>query len=419
MPLESILIIGIVSSACFLLLGLLIGWIINARQLKELKLDIKKITRERDDLKVESAKLEATIEEKQNAMNDKMALLQNAEKQLVQQFENTANKIFEDKTTTFKKFSAEQITQLLTPFREQIDGLHKDVKEASKERHTLGKEIEKIVTETNSLTKALKGDSRQQGDWGEVVLERILENTGLRKGVEYEVQRSYTADDGSRLRPDVIVHLPENRDIIIDSKVSLKAYERYVNTESENERREYQQEHLQSVKRHINQLAGKHYAHIPELRTLDCTLMWIPIESAYFAAVQADHELISLAMSNKVIPVSATSLFSVLKVIEKIWQYENQNTNVKNIIERANQLYDKFVGFIESFDEVGRRLNQAQETFGTAKGRLVSGPGNVIRQIEMLREMGLNPKKRLPGDLVQTSGTLIEHDDSDQDVKED
>ena len=464
MSAEYLLVIVLVSAVTCLLLGIAAGRVIQARQTKtekqKIARELAEITEEKNSLREKNAGLEATIDAgnislaetkeerdhlrkekdtltdeynklknstelqkvqfkaKEEAWEEKIKLLETAEKQLTQQFEITANRIFRNETNAFKESSKEQITQLLTPFREQIDGLHKDVKNASKERHTLSSEIEKIVTETSSLTRALKGDTKQQGDWGEFLLESILENTGLRKGMEYELQSGFTADDGTRQRPDAIIHLPENRDIIIDSKVSLTDYEKYVNAENDSEREIHLSAHVASVKRHIRQLAGKNYEDIPNLRTLDYTLMWLPIESAYFAAVQADNGLISMAMKERVIPVSATTLFAVLKVIEKIWQSERQNTNVKNIIDRANQLYDKFAGFIKAFNEIGASLEQAQISFGKAKGRLESGRGNVMRQFEMLLDLGLNPRnpiKRLPDGPAQTPDTPVEHDDPAQD----
>lgn len=389
---------------------------------------VSELTRERDagraelaELREVSAKLEARLatqtaefDEQRKSLNEKLELLQSAEKQLNQQFENLANRIFETKSENFRKTSTDQLTQLLKPFREQIDGLHKDVREASKERYTLGKEIERIVTETNALTNALKGDSKRQGDWGELVLERILENSGLRRGEEYEVQSSFTTDDNERLRPDVIVHLPEQRDIVIDSKVSLTAYERYVNGDDDTERAVQLKAHVQSMRRHIEQLAGKRYDHIAAIRTLDYTLMWVPIEPAYFAAMQADPALVNLGMEKRVIPICATTLFAVLKTIERIWQYERQTGNVQDIIKRASNLYDKFVNFTEAMDKIGTHLERAQGSYRDARGRLLDGPGNVVRQIEQLREMGLTPKKRLPEDWVGKAGALEAPDESGQ-----
>lgn len=365
-------------------------------------------------LETKLQKQAAEFEEQRKAMDEKLALLDNAEKQLNQQFENLANRIFETKSESFRKTSSEQLSHLLKPFRDQIDNLHRDVREAGKERHTLRTQIEKIVTEANALTNALKGDSRRQGAWGELVLERILENSGLRRGEEYEVQASYTGEDGKRLRPDVIVHLPEERDIVIDSKVSLTAYERHVNADDETERAAQLKAHVQSVRSHVEQLAAKRYDHIKAIRTLDYTLMWIPIEPAYFAAMQAEPALFESALARRVLPVTATTLFAVLKTIERIWQYERQNRNVQSIVNRASSLYDKFVNFTDAMDKLGSHLERAQKSYGDARGRLLEGPGNVVRQIEQLREMGLTPKKRLPADWVQTAGALSADKNGDE-----
>ncbi len=373
---------------------------------------LMELRQEHSRLKAEMATRTAEFEGQRKSLDEKIELLQNAEKQLNQQFENLANRIFENKSENFRKTSADQLTQLLKPFREQIDGLHKDVRDAAKERHTLGREIGRIVTETNALTNALKGDSKRQGDWGELVLERILEHSGLRRGEEYEVQSSYTDEDGGRLRPDVIVHLPEGRDIVIDSKVSLTAYERYVNGEDDAERGIHLKAHVQSLRRHIEELAGKRYDHIAAIRTLDYTLMWVPIEPAYFAAMQAEPGLMTMAMERRVIPICPTTLFAVLKTIERVWQYERQNNNVQKIIDRAGKLYDKFVNFTEAMDRLGTSLDRAQSSYRDARGRVLDGPGNVVRQIEQLREMGLTPKKRLSDEWMTQAGALEEPDQS-------
>ncbi len=347
-----------------------------------------------------------TIEfhERRKALDGQLELVKDAERQLTQQFENMANRIFNTKSDSFRRSSAEQITSLLKPFREQIDGLHRDVREASKERHTLGKEIERIVTETNALTQALRGDSKTQGDWGELVLERLLEQSGLRRGVEYEIQSTVTDEQGRRMRPDVILHLPDKRDVVLDSKVSLTAYERYANSENPEQRAAHLKAHVQSVRRHMDALAEKRYDHARQIRSLDYTLMWVPIEPAYFAVMQAEPGLVSQAMEKRVIPVCATTLLAVLKTIERVWQYEHQSQNVERVVDRAGLLYDKFVGFVEALDGVGEGLKKAEENYEIARNRLVSGPGNLIRQTEKLREMGVSARKALPQDLVDEAG---------------
>lgn len=356
---------------------------------------------------------EARFGAERQGLNEKIELLQQAEKKLSEQFENIANRIFDAKSEQFRNLSADQLQNLLKPFREQVEGLHKDVREASKERHTLGEQIKNIVSETSALTNALKNDSKVQGDWGEMVLERILEHSGLRKGEEYELQPSYSGEGNTRQRPDVVIHLPEQREIVIDAKVSLTAYERYVNSDDASQREAELRAHVQSLRRHIDELAGKRYDHIKEIHTLDYTLMWVPIEPAYFAAMQAEPGLVNIAMQKRVIPVCATTLFAVLKTIERIWQYERQNNNVQAIIDRASSLYDKFVNFTEAMDQIGTHLGRAQSSYSDARKRLLDGSGNVVRQIEQLRDMGLSPKKRLPGDWTAT----VSEADTDNDSK--
>lgn len=374
------------------------------QELEAYKQEASRLGHEVSSLQADLRSQEASFAEERKSLNEKLELLQQAEKKLTEQFENIANRIFDSKSEQFRKASADQLKNLLTPFREQVEGLHKDVREASKERHTLGEQIKNIVSETSALTNALKGDSKRQGDWGEMVLERILENSGLRKGEEYEVQTSYACEDSSRLRPDVIIHLPEQREIVIDSKVSLTAYERYSNSDDANERDLHLKAHVQSLRRHIDDLAGKRYDHIKSIHTLDYTLMWVPLEPAYFAAMQEDPALVNLAMQKRVIPVCATTLFAVLKTIERIWQYERQNSNVQAIIDRASNLYDKFRNFTEAMDQIGTHIDRASNSYSDARKRLLDGPGNVVRQIEQLREMGLTPKKRLSPEWVSNAG---------------
>lgn len=375
-----------------------------SQELEAYKQEASRLGHEVSSLQSDLRSQEASFAEERKSLNEKLELLQQAEKKLTEQFENIANRIFDSKSEQFRKTSADQLKNLLTPFREQVEGLHKDVREASKERHTLGEQIKNIVSETNALTNALKGDSKRQGDWGEMILEHILENSGLRKDEEYEIQPSYTDENNVRQRPDVVIHLPEQREIVIDSKVSLTAYERYANAEDATERELQLKAHLQSMRRHIDELAGKRYDHIKAIHALDYTLMWVPIEPAYFAAMQAEPGLVNLAMQKRVIPVCATTLFAVLKTIERIWQYERQNNNVQAIITRASSLYDKFVNFTDAMDQIGSNLDRAHKSYDDARKRLLDGPGNVVRQIEQLRDMGLTPKKRLTNDWTRNAG---------------
>lgn len=333
--------------------------------------------------------------EREKAINEKLGFLEQAREQLKQEFTNTGQKILDAKAEVFRKSSTEQLEGMLKPFREQIDLLHKDVKEASKERHSLSDHIKTIVAETNSLSTALRGDTKRQGDWGEMLLESILENSGLRRGEEYEIQPSFTTEEGGRARPDVIIYLPENRQIVIDSKVSVVAYDRYVNAEDPDEQQRQLLEHIRSMRNHIKKLADKSYNELKEVHTLDYILMWVPLESAFFAAMGQDRNLVAEAMDRRVIPVSATTLFAVLKTIERVWRYERQNRNVEEIFKRAKGIYDKVVSFTDSMDKVGINLDRAQDSFRDACKQLRDGRGNLIRQVEMLQDLGVTPSKQL------------------------
>lgn len=344
----------------------------------------------------------AEFEEKQRGFEEKMSLLQQTEKQLTQQFENLANRIFEEKGNAFKTVNQESLERLLKPFQDNLQGLHRDVREASKERHTLSREIERIVTEANALTQALRGDSKVQGDWGEMVLARVLESTGLRRGEEYEVQRSYETDAG-RLRPDAIIHLPENRNVVIDAKVSLTAYTNYSAAEDETTRRAHLAAHVESMKKHIRDLAERRYDHIESIQSVDFTLMFVPVEPAYFAALQDDPALVTFAMERRVVIVSPTTLFATLKTIERIWIYERQNQNTQKIVKQATSLYDKLCSYIESMEALGRALARADESYDQARKRLIDGRGNVISQAAKLKDLGLNTKKSLPNELVEVA----------------
>jgi DNA recombination protein RmuC len=247
----------------------------------------------------------------------------------------------------------------------------------------------------------LKGDSRKQGNWGEIVLERILENSGLRRNEEYFIQETHTGEDGRRARPDVIVRLPESKDVVIDSKVSLTAYERYYAAESDEARAAALKAHVQSVRAHIKTLANKRYDALDSIRSLDFTLLFVPVEPAYFLALQQDPSLVDLAMEQRIMIVSPTTLMAVLRTIDTIWRRERQNQNAIRIAERAGKLYDKVATFADTLEGVGKAINQAQERHHKAVRLLCEGPGNVIRQVEQLREMGAKVSKQMPGEMAE------------------
>ena len=265
-----------------------------------------------------------------------------------------------------------------------------------------------MAHEAEALTRALKGDSKQQGNWGELVLERILEQSGLRDGHEYTTQSHHRDDSGKSFKPDVIVHLPNKKDVIIDSKVSLSAYERYFNSDDDAEKERLLSEHVQSLKQHIKQLGKKNYQQLEGLRTLDYVLMFVPVEPAFLLAVDREPELIKLALEQQIMLVSPTNLLVALRTVHNIWQYEYQNRNAEKIAIDAGKLYDKFVGFIDDLDKIGSSLQTLDNRYQDAMKKLTSGRGNLVSRIEKFREMGVQTSKRIADDLLE---------DEDQDSK--
>lgn|SRR5690625_3172398 len=332
-------------------------------------------------------------------------------------FENLANRILEEKTRKFTEHNEEKMGLLLRPLGEKIEEFRKKVEESHREEirgrsaleqhlKTLQSLNQNMAEEAKSLTRALKGDTKQQGNWGEVVLERILENSGLRKGEEYEVQKSYTTEEGRRLQPDVVVRLPDEKQLIIDSKVSLTAYERYASTDDEAERASALKQHISSLNKHVRDLSGKSYQHLPGGQSPDFVLMFIPIESAFSVAMQYDSTIYNTAFEKSIIIVSPTTLLATLATVESVWKQEYQNRNAMEIARRGGALYDKFAGYMESMAEIGNRLDQTRKSYDQAMNRLSTGHGNVVRQVEMLRELGAQTSKQLPQDLVDQSRDL-------------
>jgi DNA recombination protein RmuC len=260
-----------------------------------------------------------------------------------------------------------------------------------------------LSKDAHNLTSALKGQSKAQGNWGELILERVLEASGLRKGHEYDVQESHTREDGTRAQPDVVVHLPEDRHLIVDAKMSLTAYEYHANAESEAQRDAALRRHLDSVRGHIKELAEKNYQQLYGLQSLDFVLMFIPVEPAFMLAISHDSELWQDAWRRNVLLVSPSTLLFVVRTVAHLWRQEQQNRNAQDIASRGAELYDKLVGFVEDLDKLGERLNQAKDVYDKAYGKFTTGRGNVIRQAEMLKVMGVKPSKQLPQKLSESA----------------
>ncbi len=330
---------------------------------------------------------------------------------LQEKFENLANKILEEKSKKFTEQNREKLDQVLKPLGEKLEEFRKKVEESHKEdikgrsaleQHlkTLHNLNQNMAEEAKNLTRALKGDSKRQGNWGEVILQRILERTGLQKDREYVIQPHFTNDDGKRLQPDVIVHLPDDKHLVIDSKVSLKDYETYISSEDELERQSALKNHLASLRGHLRNLGSKEYQKLYEENSPDFILMFIPIEPAFGLAMQHDPELYNEAFTQNIIIVSPTTLLATLATIDNVWKQEYQNKNVRDIAERGGALYDKFVGFAEDMKKIGERIDQSQQSYQDAMNKLSTGKGNLVRQVEMLRELGAKTSKQLPGNLA-------------------
>lgn len=359
------------------------------------------------ELERDFAVLHTRFETAQRQHEEQVRLLEEAKASLGTQFENLANKIFEQKSKTFDASNQQQLTLLLKPFREQIEQFAKQTQsrymEESKERHLLKNEIERlkalnerIAEDALNLTNALKGENKTQGNWGEIVLERVLESSGLRAGHEYETQGTYRDEHGNMLRPDVVVFLPQERCVIIDSKVSLVAYEQFMSSDDPEVKARALKQHLASLNAHIKGLSDKRYENLPDMRTLDFVLLFMPIEGAFHLALQHDAEFFKRAYDSRIIVVSPSTLLATLRTIENIWRSERQQQNAEQIARQAEALYDKFVGFVEDMDRIGEQLGKTREQWDKAMNKLTSGKGNLIRRAEQMKQLGLKPKKSLP-----------------------
>lgn len=361
------------------------------------------------------AELRTTLEAERSQAQEKLALLNEAKEQLTAQFENLANRILEEKSERFSKQNQESIGALLTPLQSKIKEFQDQVAQTydrdSKERLTLKNEIErlamlntKISEDAVNLTHALKGNNKTQGVWGEMVLERVLETSGLEKGREYSVQESFATDTGSNQRPDVVIYLPEGKHMVIDSKMSLVAYERYCSADTEAERTAALREHLASMRTHIKGLSEKGYQSLHGLKTLDFVLMFVPVEPAFMLAATNDDKLFSDAFARNVLLVSPSTLLATLRTIANIWRQEYQNRNAQAIADQCAKLYDKFVGFVDDLEEVGDRLEKAQKSYQAAHGKLTSGRGNLVGQLDKVRKLGVKPSKHLPAAMLEDDG---------------
>lgn len=360
------------------------------------------------------ASLTRELQSEREQSGEKLALLQDARGQLTQQFQVLAQEILEEKSKRFSEQNQSALGQLLEPLKSRLQEFQGKVETAyvteSKDRSALAEQVRQLMSlnqqlnqRATDLTRALTSQNKAQGNWGELVLERVLEASGLRKGQEYEVQESHTRDDGSRAQPDVVIHLPEGKHLIIDAKMSLNAYLDYANSDDETVRDASVKRHLDSVRAHIKGLSDKNYQELYGLKSLDFVLMFIPVEPAFMLATSHDAELWQDAWKRNVLLVSPSTLLFVVRTVAHLWRQEQQTRNAKDIAQRGAELYDKFVGFVEGLELVGTRLNQAQKAYEDTHKKLSSGRGSLVRQAEMLRDLGVKPTKRLGEGILDTA----------------
>ncbi|MCW8894621.1 MAG: DNA recombination protein RmuC [Sulfurimonas sp.] len=396
-------------SAIYTVIGIIFGalavWIISVRTLKDsLKTELEKST--------VLASQNAVLQERINGLNEKnqekIELLQKNKEQMTLEFKELANKILESNSEKFSTQNQENLSKMITPIKEQFSEFKKQIDDVyikeAKDRSMLQAEIKSIKEinhqmskDAKNLTSALKGESKKQGVWGEMVLQRVLENSGLREGEEYKREVSMEHEsDGSRYRPDVVVHLPDTRDIIIDAKTSLTAYEQYTSSADEEQKEIFASEHLASMKKHIKELSQKDYTNLKGVESLDFIFMFVPIESALLMALEYDSTLFDHAFKKNVILVGPTTLMVSLRAVENTWKYEHQQRNAQEIAQRAGLLYDKFIGFIDSVERLGKQIGTVQKTYDEAFSKMHSGAGSITSQFQKLQKLGAATSKKLP-----------------------
>lgn len=390
--------------------------LLNTRELQHEQLHTLQV--ELNQSKTELIRQQTQNEQQQKHFSEQMQLLKREEGRLLETFQNLANKLFDEKKQAFKQENREAMDNLLSPLRMQLSDFRKRVEDVyekdTDDRRALRMELDRLrdlniqmSEDAQNLTKALKGDNKAQGNWGEMVLEKVLEQSGLSKGREYDVQVALKDQDGRRQIPDVIVHLPEGKDVIVDSKVSLVDYERAVAESDESVRQAHLKKHVQSLQNHIQQLSSKNYEQLEGVRSLDFILLFVPIEAAFMQAIEYDPTIFTRAFERNIIVVSPTTLLATLRTVQSIWRYENQNRNAEEIAKQGGALYDQFVLVLESVQDIGKHLQKTTEAYEQSVKRIESGRGNLLGRVDRLKKLGARSKKEMPSEF----SSLLEEQD--------
>ena len=393
-----------------------------AEKNKDLEASQRQLNIERDhrtEAEKRTMELETRLEEQQIQNAQSLQQLQESKQVMKQEFSHLANEIFEAKGKTLSEQNTERLETLLKPFKEQLGDFKNKVDEARKEDHagraalkqqleTLYQLNQKITDEAGNLAKALKGDKKLQGNWGELQVEKILDNSGLIKGSEYEREPNFKDEEGQNKRPDFIVHLPEGKHLIIDSKVSLVDYMAYVNAENDEDRNAAMNRHIQSIRNHINSLNGKDYPSLPEMRTPDFVFMFMPIEPAFISAFQYDQQLFNEAFEKRIVVVTPTTLLATLRTVANLWTIERQNANGRKLADKARQVYDKLRVFVEKMEKLDTQLVNARVTYDEAMGTLKHGRGNLVSQADQFLALGVRVKKELPNKTLESADLSLD-----------
>lgn len=380
------------------------------KQLQSAHAEKEAIRTEKDSLAIQLSKKETDFENLWERNLEQKKEVEQLQEKFTKEFENLANKILDEKSNKFTEQNKENMKNILSPLQDKIQLFEKKVDETHKEsigyHATLREQIfnlrdinDRMSKETLNLTKALKGDSKMQGNWGELVLERVLEKSGLEKGREYEVQQSFTNDSGQRVLPDVVINLPDGKKMVVDSKVSLTAYERYINEEDEVLKLAYLKEHIGSIRRHIDQLSDKNYHHLME--SPEFVLLFIPIESAFSIAASQDATFYDNALGKNIVIVTPSTLLATLRTIDSMWKNQRRQENVEEIARQAGALYDKFHGLLADLITIGKKIDDSKSGYTDAMNKLFEGKGNLIISVEKIRKLGAKAKKELPENIIR------------------